>query len=86
MALDLPDQWFRHFVGSSIITRSGLMFGEEARVVSPHEIEGLIRYASVLRHLSSTHEPTAQQGEVAALVTWILQALQNVADIGVEDR
>ena len=59
------------------------MLGEEARGVSPHEIEGLIRYASVLRHLSSTNEPTAQQGEVTALVTWVLQALQNVADIGV---
>lgn len=83
LALDLPDQWFRHFVCSSITTRSGLMLGEEAQGVSPHEIEGLIRYASVLRHLSSTNEPTAQQGEVTALITWVLQALQNVADIGV---
>ncbi|MDU9006427.1 S1 domain-containing protein [Sedimentitalea todarodis] len=83
LALDLPDQWFRHFVGSSITTRTGLMLGEEARGVSPHKIEGLIRYASVLRHLASTNEPTAQQGEVTALVLWVLQALQCLGDIGV---
>lgn len=76
LALNLPDNFFRHFFAASICARTALLISAPPSQPDLRQIESLASYSALLSRLQDVN-----QNELTTLVFWALGALQEVDDI-----